>query len=321
MPQERTDVVIKTRTEGLGQTGSDLQNLGQRGAASMAKVEKEVKRLDSTFSKLTDRQLELSKVMADIEDKASPAYRKLAKDMSAVQKEAAGIERTLKNVQRTYKETDATAEQSANKRKQQQQKQGAFTQGLAQGLIPEAAYLQRGPGMFRQAAGAAIGGRMRGAAGGMANMPFTGAAGLGQALQSIPGGGFLAMPLMQSMQYAQQSLQHRTQQQQLKPFLRMGMGTGGSRMAGETPEQQRARIGKGFDDQGPIKTARAGVSGLFTGERPLTGELDTIGDAITSKLFPQLRNRERAVRAASNEKMLEALGEDGRDFRGSRVEA
>jgi hypothetical protein len=265
----QTEVVIRGKAQGFGEVNAAAQSLGQRSAQAMAKVDKEVKKLDDTFRQLTDRQVELTKVMADIEDTASPAYRRLAKDMAAVQQEASQVERTMRNLQRAYKETGTTADQVIQRR---EQRRGAFSQGLLQGMIPEAAYLQRGPGMARQAAGAAIGARARGVAGGMAQIPFSGAAGLAQALQSVPGGGFLAMPLMQTMQYAQQALQFRQQRQQLMPFLQMGAEVGGGVAVGQTPAQQRAQALRQAD--------RMMAQVAVRGERGRGGVLAAVEEAV-----------------------------------------
>lgn len=241
MPKVTTDLELRMRSEGVAKVAADTQALGQKGQQAMAKVNREVQNLESEFKKLTDKQLELNKQMSEMDDKGGKAYKALQKNMSGVQREAAQVERTLKNVQRAYKETDATADQAAQRRKREQQREvqearrGSFRQGLLQGLIPEAAYLQRGPGMARQAMGAALGGRARAGAAGLGQIPFSGAAGLAQALQSIPGGGFIAAPMMQSVQYAQQALQFRQQRQEMAPFLQMG-GRTGRMIPGQTLE-------------------------------------------------------------------------------------
>lgn len=74
---------------------------------------------------------------------------------------------------------------------------GSFTQGALQG-VGFGPYLQRGPGMFRQAAGMLLGGGLRRVGGRLTRMgkaglamPFRGAAGLAEGLASIPFGGLV----------------------------------------------------------------------------------------------------------------------------------
>jgi hypothetical protein len=324
MPKVTTDVSVRMKTEGAAKAAADTQAVGQRGAQAMAKVDREVQKLEGTFKKLTDKQLELNKLMSEMDDKGGKAYKALQKDMASVQREASQVERTLKNVQRAYKETDATADQAAQRRKREQQQEvqesrrGSFRQGLLQGLIPEAAYLQRGPGMMRQAMGAAIGGRARAGAAGIGQIPFAGAAGLAQAFQSIPGGGFIAAPMMQSVQYAQQALQFRAQRQQMAPFLQMRQQFGPGRMVGETAQQQRARIA-GYVDQArleqqareqapaefqmPSGVGGIAMMGIVGGIAAYRGAKDLFGGTVGQRLAKSRAARERAkkVEAAGGE--------------------
>jgi hypothetical protein len=96
---------------------------------------------------------------------------------------------------------------------------GAFSQGFAQamGFGP---FLQRGPGMTRQAAGMAVGG--------MARSPFAGAAGLTQGLANIPGFGLLAGPVQAALQGTSQNLALRRQEMDI---MALGGGMGAARDA------------------------------------------------------------------------------------------
>lgn len=99
-------------------------------------------------------------------------------------------------------------------------RRGAFTQGLAQGL-GFGPFLQRGPGMTRQAAGMAVGGVMR--------APFAGLGGLAQGLANIPGIGLMAGPVQAALQGAQENLQLMQIEAQVAG---LGGSLGGARRAG-----------------------------------------------------------------------------------------
>lgn len=323
MARVTTDVNVKMRSEGAGKLAADTQAVGQKASQAMGKVDREVQKLEATFKDLTDKQLELNRHMSAMSDKGSDAYKALAKNMASVQREASSVERTLKNIERAYRQTDRAAadaerrrkqeEREQKRREQEEQRRGSFLQGLLQGTIPSAAYLQRGPGMVRQAAGAAIGGAARGVAGGLMQAPFSGAAGLIQAMQSVPLGGIAAMPLAQSMQMAQQALQYRVQRQEQMPFLRMRMGVGG--MVGESAEAQRARlterVTKVMAQEPKITYARAPVEGLFMGRRTVAGEVwqrfrAATGGGRTDDFGSAERRRIREIEAAGGEEALAA---------------
>lgn len=256
MPKVTTDVSLRMRTEGAAKVAADTQDLGTKSTQALAAVDAQVKKLEASFKTLTDKQLELVQALEDTADKGSPAYKGLQKDLANVQREATGVERTLNSVRRAYRNQEDEASKARRRRKREedeerQRRRRSFTQGFLQGMIPQAAYLERGPGMFRQAAGAAIGGRIRAGLGGISQIPFTGAAGLAQAIQALPGGGAFAAPMMTGMQYAQEALQFQQQRQQMLPFLAMGQQVG-TRTVGETAQQQRKRIA-GIVDQARLE--------------------------------------------------------------------
>ena len=81
-------------------------------------------------------------------------------------------------------------------------KKGAFTQGFAQGM-GVGPFLQRGPGMRRQAAGMVTGGAFRGAAA----MPVRGSQAFAQGLASIPGGGLITAAMQNALGTFQSAVQ------------------------------------------------------------------------------------------------------------------
>lgn len=89
---------------------------------------------------------------------------------------------------------------------------GSFAQGALQG-VGFGPYLQRGPGMLRQAAGVMVGGGARRVGGRVArmgraalSMPFRGTAGLVEGLASIPGGGLLTGALQSGLGAARDAI-------------------------------------------------------------------------------------------------------------------
>jgi hypothetical protein len=120
--------------------------------------------------------------------------------IQSVDKLTRAMERMRKLQEKAEKRTPQTTQPAA---------QGGFMQGVLQGggFGP---FLQRGPGMYRQAAGMGIGRMGRGFAGGAASMPFRGLAGVSQGLMSIPGGGLVSAALSNAMGTASSQLQYQT---------------------------------------------------------------------------------------------------------------
>jgi len=277
----KTEFILEAKTKGISQASSATERLGQKGKAAVAAAREESSRLEQQLRKLVQRQTQLNKEL-DKTERGSDAYKKLIDDLGKVEERSGQVEKNLQSIQKAFKESA---------------KEGAFFQGLLQGAVPGANFIQRGPGAMRQAAGVYTGQMARGVAGGVGQIPFQGAAGIAQALQSVPGGGFLAQPLMQAMQRAQQALQFRQQRQQMLPFLQMGTGIGGTITTGESLAQRRRRITAQIDKElkaqgGIIKTTPAPVSGVLTGERP----------------FPTVAAREAAARAGRLEKKAAPYG-------------
>lgn len=311
MPEVKTDLVINARTKGFQKSGQDAQKLGREGSKATRAVAKETMGLEAALKKLADEQVKVASAMVQAGDKGSGAYKKLADQLKRVQKESSGVEKTIRSLERAYGGMNEKARQ-AQDIQQKAQARGGFAQGFMQAAMPGAQFMQRGPGMWRQAAGVAAGGVARG----MAMTPFTGVQGIVQALQSLPGGGMLAAPLMQSLAQAQGALQFKGQRQQLAPFLQMGMQAPG--MVGETSTQQQERIGRQIDtaitEQGGRigQRARAPVADVFAGPgRTMIGEVWKAFKGATGGGRPEWgaleRARERDVEAAGGEKPYAAV--------------
>lgn len=198
----KTEFVLKARAEGF----SDVSRTGRK---SLSELAAEGKKLERVYQGIIGKQVDLLKHLRRVKE-GTDAYKALERQLTSVQKAGEKVQQTIAGINR------ATAEQKM--------KQGRFTQGLLQGLVPEAAYLERGPGMFRQAMGAELGKRMRGVATGGVHTFTSGLGGIIEALQSIPGGGLAAAPLQMQMGFAQQYLAFRQQQMQAVPYFRGNMG-------------------------------------------------------------------------------------------------
>jgi hypothetical protein len=221
MAGNRTEFVLKARSEGF-------QDVSRTGRKSISELAAEGKKLERTYVGIISKQVELVKSLKKVKE-GTDAYRALERQLNSVQKAGAKVQQTIAGINR------ATAENKM--------KQGRFTQGLLQGLVPEAAYLERGPGMFRQALGAELGKRMRGVASGGVHTFTSGMGGIIEALQSVPGGGLAAAPLQMQMGFAQQYLAFRGQEMQAVPYLRSRMGG----ISGQ--EWERRQYGAAWDPQ------------------------------------------------------------------------
>lgn len=205
--ETRTDLLIQARTKGFNEAQARTARLGRQGKVAQKEAREEVARLEGQLRRLVSQQTTLNRAI-ERTAKGSEAYKKLGQELKGIETNASRVERNIRNLERAFRDTG------------REMRKGAFSQGLLQGAMgPGATFLQRGPGMRRQALGMAAGRAARGVAGGLASAPFSGASGIAQALQSIPGGGVLAAPLMLSMQRAQQALQFKQVQQQSAPFL------------------------------------------------------------------------------------------------------
>jgi hypothetical protein len=223
----QTKVTIGAETKGFVKVAQEAAKVS-KAAAVAAKdqlknakdVEKELDRMGSQLKDLARLQVSLNKQMEKV-DKTSGTYKELAGRMKDVTKQQDDLQRAARNVERAFQDQGkaVTAAQMA---------QGGFAQGLLQGVTPGVGpFLQRGPGMRRQAIGMGVGRMARGLAGGAARAPFAGMQGIAQALSAMPGGGLLAGPMMLAAAQAGPALAYRGAMQQAMPFL----GTGATREA------------------------------------------------------------------------------------------
>jgi len=233
MPEMRSSLVLTAETKGfekalrqtLGLNKAALADL-KKQAAQFVTMQAEVKGLEKQLGSLVKQELELAKTMSKVDDKSSGRYRKMQTDLKAVQEQSRNLNRIINLQKQAYSGT-ADAAQRLNRaqsqiRQQQareaQQSRWAGMQGFMQGAAPGMAplFLQRGPGMWRQAAGMAAGGMVRGAAG----APFAGVAGMQQAMASIPIiGGAAAGQLGAAAGFTQQALAYQRQRVEAFPFV------------------------------------------------------------------------------------------------------
>ena len=308
MPEHRTDLVVSARTKGfqdaqrqatkLVQDSSEALKKQTRGFTDMEKsvksVDREVGKLEGTLQSLVKKQLDLTSAMEGISDKASPAYKDLAKQLKGVNLEANTVERTISRLDRAFRRQEQTSKRMMAR--------GAFTQGLIQGATPGGLFLQRGPGMIRQTAGMAVGRTARGIAGGLASAPATGFGGLAEAAGAIPGvGGLLSGQIQAVSGMAQQGLGLQRQRLGMVPFL---AGGGGRAIA--DIRRARARGAAGVAGPSPIApveiteemrtTAREGAVQNLMREMGTGGERQRRNLVEKSfELQPRLRTQEAAL--------------------------
>lgn len=125
-------------------------------------------------------------------------------------------------------------------------RRGSFTQGVLQGA-GFGPYLQRGPGMFRQAAGMSVGRAAGGMARGAAAMPFRGLGGLAEGLGSLPGGGLVGSALETAVGTAESQL----------GFQQALLGFGGLDSASRRSRAGRARLMQQATAQARTRAAAA----------------------------------------------------------------
>lgn len=221
--------------------------------AEIRAYKQELDKLQQQLQGLAKQQLTTTRALEGVDDQAKPAYKELIEEMQRLERESSQVERKIQLLNRAYRD-HAQAVGEAKRAK------GAFLQGFAQGVLPEAVMLQRGPGMARQLAGTIAGRAARGFAGGIGMTPFVGAQGLAQAISSIPGvGGALAAPLSASLSMGGMAVTNMRDQLEMMPFL----GNLGSRSG------QNFRIQKTLTEQGlsseqiaaEVEKARATAAG------------------------------------------------------------
>lgn len=194
-----------------------------------------IKDLEDQLSDTAGKQLELQRAMLETE-KGTEVYKKLTDEMKQLDDQSSQVQKTIGMVTRAFKEQIRTTKEAADAARAAR---GAFTQGFAQGAgVGE--YMQRGPGMWRQAAGRMAGRALVGVPGGvgrgLAMTPFSGAGGMAQALQAVPFLGALAGPMQAALGFGQSAVAFQQQRLQMAPFLYGGAGAraiAGARAAGE----------------------------------------------------------------------------------------
>jgi hypothetical protein len=227
--QVRTDLVISAQTKGFDKALRETLGLNQKAldglraeAAAFSKVDEKIKGLRSRVSQLAKDQLGLGESMAKIGDKSSAAFKEMEERLRALRQEsrAAATEASLlsaafsREAEAAQKLSHAVQQAQRQQAGDQKQAKGAFTQGLLQTVMPQAAgmFLDRGPGMRRQALGQLVGGGIRRGMGGLGSFlstPFTGLQGLQGTLAALPGGGLLSGQLGASAAYAGQALAYQ----------------------------------------------------------------------------------------------------------------
>ncbi len=227
MPETRTDWVLKAQARGFEQAQrkagqlSDTakkalseQTKGTREQSQSYKIaQREIRSLEKDLQSLARRQIATNNAMAGAE-KGTAKYKALKKELKEIGEEAKRTSDQMRLLERAFQKPMAA--------------RGSFTQGLLQGAVPGASYLQRGPGMFRQAAGAALGSSGRQIGGGLANAPFGGVGSLQSAAAGIPiMGGLISGQLGRATQLAGRGLNIRRIESQVAASF--GLATGGEK--------------------------------------------------------------------------------------------
>jgi len=323
MAEIRTDLTLQYKSKGYSEVNQQVSKLAEsashaneKQAKGYSMVGNEVGRLKERLKDLAEEQADLNRQLEMIGDKASPAYKKLANQFKEVQSEGSRVERVIRSMERAFKDQTKSMEDM--------QKRGAFLQGFMQGAVPGAAFMQRGPGMGRQAIGMAVGRAARGVAGGLASTPFSGAQGIASALREIPfAGGLLAAPFQQATGYGEQALQMQRQRVQALPMLNVAGMPGqyqrtlSRMMTQRAPEMERnvAQFRAGLMQRPPTKPLSEGT--------PMYSYTPGKGYAPTAEAMQEPPGLAEAV-AGERQRQREAVERDAaravrqRMFRGIR---
>ena len=198
--------------------------LGTLNKASFKDVQKEIAGMREHLSGLYKEQVVVTQAMSSIDDKAGPAYEKMAERLKKVTEEAKTSERQVSSLTKAF---SAQAQEAEKASQLQEKRSGAFTQGLAQGgLRMPFPFLQRGPGMGRQMAGMAVGMGISGAGrgiGAVGSAAFGGVQGMAQGISAIPYvGGALAGQFMTAAGYAEQNIAWQRARLENAPYMESG---------------------------------------------------------------------------------------------------
>jgi len=233
MPQARTDLIVQAKAKGFAET---QRGLGQLSKASQKAFQSQVKGgkdaqktledMKGRLKDLSEIQMGLIKALSEAGDTGSQSYKEISQALKATERDTTRLSKTIGNMEKAL----GRAKEQGNAFQKAMEKtmaKGGFVQGFAQGVGVQG--LQRGPGMWRQAGGMAMGGAARGLAG----TPFGGIQSLAQGLSSVPVvGGLMAAPMMQAAGHAGKAIGFQRQMLEMAPLL------------GELPgEMQRATRG------------------------------------------------------------------------------
>lgn len=279
MAETRTDLVVNARAKGFQQVqqqAGKLVDAATKAAANQAKgyskmegstraYRKEIKALEKQLADLSKQQLSTMKAMQGM-DKVSGVYKQLKENLKNL-----GIEASRTNQQiAVTKQAFGPSGYMGQPLTARQMARGGFAQGMAQGGlgIP----LQRGPGMWQQAAGMATGRVLRAGIG----APFGGVQGLQQFLSSIPGiGGLASGQMANAMQFAAGSM--GLQQTRLGALPLFGPGAGGlSRGIAGARQRGIAGVSPG-QFYAPGRTSFASSAEITAGAQKAAAQTQTMG--------------------------------------------
>lgn len=211
MAETRTDLLFQAKAKGfqeVQQQANKIIDAAQKATANQAKgfskleggskaYRKEIKGLEKDLKDLARQQLATTKAMEGMK-KGSDVFKQLHENLKNINAQYSRLSTMKGKLQELFGAKGPGGQPLTA----QDMARGGFMQGLVQGGLN--VNLQRGPGMWRQAAGMAIGGMGRGFAG----APFGGVQGMQQGLAGIPGvGGFLAGQLGTVMGFGEQALE------------------------------------------------------------------------------------------------------------------
>lgn len=241
MSEHKTEVIVNAKAKGFQQVqqqAGKLMDAATKAASTQAKgytklegntkaYRAEIKKLEASLRGLEKQQLSTLKALGQT-DKTTKAYKALHEQFRNLNAEAQRLAQQKGLVQKLYGPKGPGGRPLTDA----DMARGGFMQGFAGSMgIP----LQRGPGMWRQAAGAATGTMLKGAAA----APFGGVSGVAQGLAGIPiVGGFAAGQFQNAMQFGEGALGVQKSRLGMAPFL--GASEGGANVAAA---RRRGRAG------------------------------------------------------------------------------
>jgi len=327
MAETRTDLVVNARAKGFQQVqqqAGKLVDQATKAAANQAKgytkmagstsaYRKEVKELEKQLANLSKQQLATMKAMQGM-DKVSNTYKQLKENLKNLGSEAVLTGKKIALTHQAFGPRGATGGPLTAR----QMGAGGFVQGLAQGGLGIS--LQRGPGMWRQAAGMAVGGMARAAA----EMPFGGVEGLQNLISKAPFLGPLAgMHFGNAMQFAQGSMGVQQARLGAVPFFERptaNIDKARQQAMGKTPGEYENRIlteRMGIFAKQENLTEKERTEALWSVQTQLRQDLATGGKgralagaqaagAAAGQPFAEVRKAGRELAGLSEQQALEA---------------